>query len=384
MTAVLEKTEAAESAPMKAAISLVHLQHALKVVGPAIPRGNASIPVLQSVRIEQLPEGLAIETTDLTLAIRALCPETSSLPRPVVIPADRFLSWVKLLAGDDVKLSATDRRATMHCGRTKATLPILTASAWPDNRIFKLDNEGITLKQSDLARALRFAFITVGTEERPALNGVLLVGDGTTLRMVSTDGHCMTIYTMPSAEKITLLLPARLIKALLPLLVGEDDGIDLAFNESMILASVAADTPVFVSCRKITGAFPSWEAVLPKEKRLEVSASARDFLLSLERCVLLSNAETSAVAVTFGEQIIIESSDPQAGEATETVDCVGSPKEPLRVGVNAGYLIQLLKRLEGDVRIALPKTNQSPLLFKATPKDGETLDYIVMPLRLEK
>jgi len=56
----------------------------------------------------------------------------------------------------------------------------------------------------------------------------------------------------------------------------------------------------------------------------------------------------------------------------------------LRVGVNAGYLIQLLKRLEGDVRIALPKTNQSPLLFKATPKDGETLDYIVMPLRLEK
>jgi DNA polymerase III sliding clamp (beta) subunit (PCNA family) len=106
--------------------------------------------------------------------------------------------------------------------------------------------------------------------------------------------------------------------------------------------------------------------------------------LSLERCVLLSNAETSAVAVTFGEQIVIESSDPQAGEATETVDCVGSPKEPLRVGVNAGYLIQLLKRLEGDVRIALPKTNQSPLLFKATPKDGETLDYIVMPLRLEK
>lgn len=385
--AIMEATLEREApAAEKAAISLIHLQHALATVAPAIPTGNATIPVLKSVRIEQLSEGLAFESTDLTLAIRALSPLSCGLQKPIVIPAERLINLAKLLQGQEVRITATAARATLKCGRNTASFPLMSASLWPDNRnLFRAEGVGVTFRQQDLARALKFASICIGAEERYTLNGVLMQGDGKNVRFVSTDGNRMMIYTINSAEKVdATLIPQRLVKALTPMLSG-DDGVNIAADEKLIVASIPAETPVFVSTKRIVGKFPQWEAAVPKNPQAEVTVNAKEFLLCLERAVLLGNDETKAVALTFGEGAIkIESNDPQAGEAQEFVDANGTPENPFRTGVCATFLIQLLKKLDGEVKIAIPKEPGSAMLFKATPAENETLAYIVMPMRLEK
>jgi hypothetical protein len=52
--------------------------------------------------------------------------------------------------------------------------------------------------------------------------------------------------------------------------------------------------------------------------------------------------------------------------------------------INGGYLLNLVKLLDAEstLNIDLPKSNQKPMLFKATPHEGETVDYIIMPLRI--
>jgi DNA polymerase-3 subunit beta len=380
--AAKKAAETPEAAPMKAAISLSNLKQALKIVGMAIER-TATIPILQCVRMEQIPDGLALEATTLNVYVRAVVKELGGPEKPVVIPAEKFTAWTKLLAGDDVKISATDRRATMQCGRSRAVLPVMPAASWPSNEVYGMKAEGITLTQGDFARALRFVMIAVCQEEsRYTLNGVLLQGDGERLRLVATDGHRLMAYTLPCTEKITLLLPSRFIKALLPLLNDEDGGVDLCFSDRMILSSIDADMRVYVASTKLTGQFPNWEAVMPSGKRTEITVNAKEMLASLERCGLLSDERSGCVRLTFDEQITIEASSSQSGEATETVDCKGHPQQKLYIGVNGAYLTDLVKRLDGEITISLPDTNQSPLLIKATPHEGETLGYVVMPMRV--
>jgi DNA polymerase-3 subunit beta len=376
------KKEEPDAPPMKAAIKLSNLKAALKIVGMAIDR-TATIPILQCVRMEQIEAGMALEATNLEVYVRAVVKELGGPEKPVLVPAEKFTAWTKLLAGDDVKISSTDRRATMQCGRARAVLPVMSATSWPSNEVYGMKGEGITLTQGDFARALRFALIAISDEEsRYMLSGALLQGNGEKLQLVATDGHRLMVYTLPCTEKITLLLPGRFIKALLPLLNDEDGGVDLTFNEKMILASIDADMRVYVASTKLKGQFPNWETVMPSGARTEITVDAKAMLASLERCGLLSDERSGCVRLTFDEQITVEASSTESGEATETVDCKGHPKEKLYIGVNGEYLTDLLKRLDGDITISLPDTNQSPLLIKAAPHDGETLGYVVMPMRV--
>jgi DNA polymerase-3 subunit beta len=331
--AAKKPAETPESAPMKAAISLSNLKYALKIVGMAIER-TATIPILQCVRMEQIQDGLALEATNLDVYVRVVMQELGGPEKPVVIPAEKFTAWTKLLAGDDVKISATDRRATMKCGRARAVLPVLPVTNWPSNEVYGMKAEGITLTQGDFARALRFALIAMSTEEsRYTLNGILMQGNGEQLRLVSTNGHCLVVYTIPCTDKINLLLPGRFIKTLLPLLTDEDGGVDLAFNDRMILSSIDADTRVYVASTKLAGQFPNYEAVIPKNNEVKVTAKVADLLASLERCALLSEERSGLVVLNFGKQIVITAASSANGESEETVDeAIGRRGQHLSAG----------------------------------------------------
>jgi DNA polymerase-3 subunit beta len=384
MTAATEQAATPKSGA-KSAITLSNLKHALKVVSAAVD-AKTTIPVLSCVRIEQQDAGLAIEASNLDLSIRTIMQELGGPAAPIVIPADKLTAWAKLLDGDDVTISATDSRATVKCGRARAVLPVLAASNWPQCDAFKLDVDGITLTQGDFARALGFALGSVSNEEgRFTLNGVQIEGDGTSLKFVSTNGHSMTVYTIPSAEKINLLAPTRLIKAFLPLLTDENGGFDLYFNDKAILAKIDGDTKVLMASPRMAGTFPKWQMVLPKtEDRAVVTVNAAEMLGSVERAALLAD-DTCRVVLNFSpddDHITIEASSSQAGESEEYVTCSGRAEKVLKIGANPAYLINLCKRITGEIRIVLPKDNGSALLFHAQPHEGESVEYVVMPMRV--
>jgi DNA polymerase III subunit beta len=367
----------------KATIPLAGLNHTLKVVERAIAR-NTTIPILSCVRMEQLAAGLALEATDLDLAIRAVMKDENGGPEaPLVMPAEHFIKWTKLLSGDKVKISATDKRATLTSGRARAVLPVFNASQWPNANIDSTAGDRLEFGQEALKRALSFAAISMSTEDlRYVLNGILLQGDGMKLKVVSTDGHCMMVYTMTAPAKIKLLLPAKLIKGMLPLLDDNASTLDLAFDEKRIQAIINEEkTSIFLSSTKIAGMFPAWEKALPSDKRVSVAADGSELMESLERCLLLSDENSRCVRLTFAEQITIEASSALNGEARETVECEGHPEEPVTTGICGEFLLNLLKKLDGKIHIDLPPDKMSPLLFWAQPHDDEVLSYLIMPMR---
>lgn len=378
---------------VKASIGLGNLKHALKVTAMANSKASL-IPTLQGVRMEQIDNGLALEATDLDVFIRVVLPELDGPQQPIITPAEKFNAWAKLLDGDKVQIHAKGNtyhsagtgpaRVTMQCGRAHATLPVIPAANWPSNDIYSLKADGITLTQGAFARALSFAQIAVSDESsRYTLNGIQMEGDGSKLQLVSTEGHCLVLYTVPCEEKVNILLPGRLVKVLLPLLTDEDGGVDLTFTDTQILASIDAETKMYVGSPRMNGQFPNWQAIMPRDKRTDVKVKVSDLSQSLERCALLSDEKTGAIDLTFTpDELTLHAANAQSGEADETVPFEGVLKDDFKTRVNADFLRVLAKKLSGELTICIPASNQKALFMKAEPHEGETLGYVVMPMRM--
>jgi DNA polymerase III sliding clamp (beta) subunit (PCNA family) len=244
METVLEsevRSPAGKESQVKAEISLSNLQKALRVIAPAIPGGNCPIPNLRSVCIEQIQDGLALQAMDVESSIRALIPETTQLTAPLVMPSERFIPWIKLLEGESVKLTANSARVTVQCGKPKVLIPRLNFDFPILN--YKSAADGFEMQQVDLLRLLKHTSIAIGDEERYTLNGILFEADGTTLYAVAMDGHRMAIYSRPLKKTFRYLIPERMLRLLLPVIVEGKNSVRIQEEETGFLASVAADIP---------------------------------------------------------------------------------------------------------------------------------------------
>ena len=57
-------------------------------------------------------------------------------------------------------------------------------------------------------------------------------------------------------------------------------------------------------------------------------------------------------------------------------------EDGFKTRLNAAFLRGLVKKLSGDLTIAIPESNDRAMYFKATPHEGESLSYVAMPMRL--
>ena len=106
--------------------------------------------------------------------------------------------------------------------------------------------------------------------------------------------------------------------------------------------------------RLIEGSFPDYRQVIPKAGEKVASLGRERLLQTLRRISLLSSEKSNAVKLELEKgNLRIAAQNPDLGEARRT--CRSStPGEPLKIGFNAKYLIDVLTVLQdADVRLEL-------------------------------
>jgi DNA polymerase-3 subunit beta len=130
----------------------------------------------------------------------------------------------------------------------------------------------------------------------------------------------------------------------------------------------------------VDGKFPDYERVLPRSTDKIMQGSRAELRQAFTRTAILSNEKYRGVRLKLStDSLEIEANNPEQEQAEEslTVDYSG---EPLEIGFNVGYLLDVLGVLSGeDVRFSLSDPNSSALLEET---DGGDSLYVVMPMRL--
>ena len=373
---------------MKLAIERAALLKSLGHVQSVVER-RTTIPILSNVRLEASDGTLGLTATDLDLSVVETTEAEVTQPGATTAPAHTLYDVVRKLpegARVAIERSATGTEITLRSGRATFDLPCLPADEFPT-----MGDEGLehrfALPAGELRKLIDRTRFAISTEEtRYYLNGIFFhaLDDGAArLRTVATDGHRLARAEVALPEGATgmpsVIVPRKTIGELRKL-IDEPDA-DTAVEIRLSSARIRFDVgPAVLRSRLIDGTFPDYERVVPTGNDKLLVAPTKELSTAIDRVATISTDRSRAVKLSLARsRLTLSAVSPEAGRAVEELD-VSYPSEPLEIGFNARYMLDMSAQIEGDdIELAILDA-ASPMIVR-DPKDNSTL-YVLMPMRV--
>ena len=347
---------------------------------------KTTIPILSNILVETEHDQVWLTATDLELGIRCSCPARIKKEGAGTIPARRLLDYVRLLPDADVQVKLAENQwASLVCGRSRTRIAGMSRESFPE--LPQMPETLAEIPLSVLSEMIGSTIFSISAEEsRFTLNGALLILKDTGLVMVATDGHRLALIekevSLPGLTgSYRALLPKKAMSEIQKL--ASDDSskqIEFSGNENHLFFRI--DKRLLLS-RKLTGNFPDYERVLPKEHPHTLTIHREEFRAAIERVAQFADERSRAIRLqVLKGELKVHSSISETGESEETipVEYNGSDTE---IGFNAQYLLDFLRSVDqSEVQFHFKDSNSAGELRPHDGKAGTVYRYVVMPMRI--
>jgi DNA polymerase-3 subunit beta len=352
---------------------------------------KTTIPILSNILLETDGDQVWLTATDLELGIRCSCPARIKKEGSGTIPARRLLDYVRLLPDADVQVKLGDNQWTSFvCGRSRTRIAGMSRESFPE--LPEMPEVLAEIPLSVLSQMIASTIFSISAEEsRFTLNGALLILKETGLVMVSTDGHRLAMIEkrlpLPGLTgSYRALLPRKAMSEIQKL--ASDDSsktIQFAGNDNHLFFRI--DKRLLLS-RKLSGNFPDYERVLPKEHAYFVVLQRDELKAAIERVAQFADERSKAIRLRLGNsEMKVHSSISDTGESEESIP-VDYNGDEFEIGFNAQYLVDFLRSVtQTEVEFHFKDANSAgelrPRAVSADPGSAETVyRYVVMPMRI--
>ncbi|MFO7581890.1 DNA polymerase III subunit beta, partial [Guyparkeria sp.] len=135
-----------------------------------------------------------------------------------------------------------------------------------------------------------------------------------------------------------------------------------------------------LTSKLIDGTFPDYERVIPtgNDKRLEVDT--RLFAQAVDRVSTISSEKGRAVKLNIAtDRLTLTVNNPDSGSAEEEI-AASYADEPIDVGFNSRYLLDIAGQFKGDTATFLLSDSGSPTILQDAADDRVL--YVLMPMRV--
>lgn len=348
---------------------------------------KTTIPILSNVLLEAAGDRVTLTATDLELGIRCSCPAKVKKEGAGTIPARKLLDYVRLLPDAELNVKFLENHwASITCGRSRTRMAGMSRESFPELPAMP---EAIAEIPVHLLSAMiaKTSFAISMEESRFTLNGALLMLQDGGLRMVATDGHRLA-YVENSAgadqagRSFRALVPKKAMAEIVKLadvsapdslaaVAGDDNHLFFRIGDRLLLT------------RKLTGNFPDYERVLPKENPLLAKLNRDEIRSAIERVAQFADERSKAIRVQFTNgEVRVFSSSMETGESEESVPSEYQGPD-LEIGFNANYLLDFLRATPQD-QIAFEMRDQKSAGEMKPSGEGITDNYryVVMPMRI--
>jgi DNA polymerase III subunit beta len=379
---------AAGTATMEITVSRSELLKELSATQGVVER-KTTIPILSNYLFEAGADRLSLTATDLDLSLRTSCNAKVKKEGSCTIPARKLHDYVKLLPEADITIKLLENHwVSIRCGRSNTKMVGMARSNFPSLPVFP--TAGVVKIPSQVLRAMiaRTGFAIANEESRYTLNGALMVLKPESITMVATDGHRLA-HVERSGEKfegvsgeMKTLVPKKAMDELRSLVdsAGSDvETIEFAKDDSTLFFRIG---PRLLTSRQLTGQFPNFEAVLPKDNSKSILLHGDDLGAAIARVAQFADERSRAVRLKVEKgELKLSASSAETGESEDSIE-TDYNGEPLTIGFNAQYIIDFLKAAgSADVRLEL-KDSQSAGQLRPAEGEDYKYRYIVMPMRI--
>ncbi|HSI88073.1 MAG TPA: DNA polymerase III subunit beta [Pyrinomonadaceae bacterium] len=308
---------------------------------------KSTIPVLSNILIESLGEGsIRIVGTDLDVTIRCDAEAEIKTPGSICIQARKLFDIVRTLDGGDVHFKKDENDwVRMKAGRANFRLAGVSREQYPEIPMFK--SAPITLSAEVLNYFIQStAFAITSEQSRFTLSGAKFMLANGTARMVTTDGHRLAFIEKEVGDTGDAAMDALIPKkALLELVkISRDSGGDIQFGEDQNHIYFETEGRLLIT-RKLTGNFPNYEMVMPKDNDKTVVFDLAEMRSAVRRVALMADERNRSIRVTVREgEVEITAQSSEEGEGAEVVPAEYSGEE-VTLGFNHQYLQEFLNNV---------------------------------------
>ena len=385
----VEVAPAIATATMEITVSKSELLRELTATQGVVER-KTTIPILSNYLFEAAGDKLSLTATDLDLSLRTSCNAKVKKEGACTIPARKLYDYVRLLPDADITIKLLENHwVSIRCGRSNTKMVGMAKSNFPGLPVFP--SAGVIKIPAAVLRSMiaKTSFAIASEESRYTLNGALMVLKPESITMVATDGHRLA-HIERAGEKfegvsgeMKTLIPKKAMDELKSLVDshGESDveTIEFAKDESTLFFRVG---PRLLTSRQLTGQFPNYEAVLPKDITKSIALHGEELGAAIARVAQFADERSRAVRLRLEKgELKISASSTETGESEDSLE-VAYDGDSMAIGFNAQYLMDFIKATGScEVKLELKDAQSAGQL---RPAEGEDYKYryIVMPMRI--
>ncbi|MFN7038423.1 MAG: DNA polymerase III subunit beta [Alphaproteobacteria bacterium] len=363
------------------------LMKALSHIQSIVEKRNI-IPILSNVKLEAVDGILSLTATDMDITVTEKISVEIEAAGFLTVPAHTLYDIVKKLP-DDTKITLSlDKeipgRLNINAGQCKFSLPFLSAKDFPVMDHGDMNNQFIMHPEEFIYLIDKTKFAISVEETRYNLNGIYLHifqhenGDSY-LRSAATDGHrlCKVEVTLPEGAQNMpgIIIPKKAIYEIRKLLESAKDEVKIALSNNKININFGE---INLTSKLIDANFPEYENLIPYNNNKIMEVNAKSFSKAVDRVSTISFEKLRAVKLIISQnKLTILSSGEAQGSASEEIE-VNYNGEPIEIGFNSKYLLDIMNVVQGDMVEFKLNDNYSPVLI--VDKSDSNGKFVIMPM----
>lgn len=368
---------------MKLSIARGALLDSLGVVTKALS-SRTTLPILSGLLLTASNGSVVLQATDLEISIRDSRPADVEEAGAAVVPGRLLADVVRKMPDVAIRIETTTfDKISVSCRSEKAGLisfELRTLAADDFPRFPEVEAaSSIDLPSSLLGTMVRQVCKAVSRDEaRPVLTGVLLVVDGSEIRMVATDSYRLAIRTAalekPATERIEVVVPGKSLEEV-PKIAGASQTVNMGVSANQIVFHVGETTYV---TRRIEGTFPNYKTLVPTEGESTMTVDRLELLEATQRVSLLAQHNAPVRLKIADSTLTLSAVTQDVGEASEDL-MVEASGEPIEIAFNHAFLLDAVASSDDEKLTFIATSPLKPGVFSSSGSGEYT--YLIMPVR---
>lgn len=363
---------------MKLFCSKAELQKSVNIVMKAVP-AKTTMPILECILIDASTNDIKFTSNDMELGIETRVQGMVLEKGIIALDAKIFSEIVRKLPDSDVTIETDERlNTTITCEKAKFNIPGKSGEDFAYLPLIE-KNECIRVSQFTLKEIIRQTIFSIALNENNKLmTGELFQIEDNRLRVISLDGHRISIRRVPLKEECEdrkVIVPGKTLNEISKILSGElEDMVDIYLSSNHILFEFNDTTVV---SRLIEGEYFKIDQMLSSDYETKVKINKKEFLDCIDRATLLvKEGDKKPIIIHIQDGQMELSIDSQIGSMKEDIDIEKEGKD-IMIGFNPKFLIDALKVID-DEEISIYLMNpKAPCFIR---DDAQQYIYLILPV----
>ena len=360
-------------------INLPHneLQQALELVG-RISTKHVTLPVLQCVRLEARGEDILLQATNLEISIEIPLKGTVVESGVVAIPTQTFLQSIQFVNQNEITLRTEEQVLQIETKTSNTSIKLFSVEEFPT--IQRITDLSMTLQGTQFALGIKsVAFASSQTSIKPELGSVFIQQKKEhSFTFAATDSFRLMERTV-SQKGVTLpdslMIPQKNALELARVCDVKNDDPKFGMDDNQCALCFPDGT--YISTRLVTGSFPDYQQIIPKEYVSYATILKSDLLQACKKTNIFLNKFRQMTLVLDDSSITVSSQNNDVGHTTDTIKAQVEGEE-LTLSFNQQYVVDPLSHLNTDsLKLSFAGIGR-PMVMTGL-NDGNTR-YLVMPM----